>query len=62
MPEARPYQIAVPEERIAAIRRQIGEFPWDEMQVLAEDGNPWSAGTSNVFMREFCGYWVRDFD
>jgi pimeloyl-ACP methyl ester carboxylesterase len=62
MSEARPYRIAVPEERLKEIRRQIAEFRWDEMPVLVEGGDPWSAGASNAFMRAFCGYWVTGFD
>ena len=62
MPDTRPFRIAVPEERIAAIKRRVGEFPWDAMPVLAEDGNPWSAGASLSFMRELCDYWVNQFD
>lgn len=32
------------------------------MPVLAEDGDPWSAGASHSFMRELCDYWVNQFD
>jgi hypothetical protein len=62
MSETRPFHVAVPEERLAAIRRRVQQFPWDDMPVLAEDGDPWSAGASHSFMRELCDYWVNQFD
>jgi pimeloyl-ACP methyl ester carboxylesterase len=62
MSEPRPFHVAVPEERLAAIRRRVQQFPWDDMPVLAEDGDPWSAGASHSFMRELCDYWVNQFD
>jgi pimeloyl-ACP methyl ester carboxylesterase len=62
MSETRPFRVAIPEERLAAIRRQVGEFAWDDIPPLAEGGDAWSAGASLAFMRELCDYWVKDFD
>jgi pimeloyl-ACP methyl ester carboxylesterase len=62
MSEARPFRVAIPDERLAAIRRRVAEYRWDDMPVLVEDGDAWSAGASTAFMRELCDYWVRDFD
>jgi microsomal epoxide hydrolase len=62
MPDTRPFRVAVPEERIAAIKRRVREFAWDDMPVLVEDGDPWSAGASSAFMRELCDYWVNQYD
>jgi pimeloyl-ACP methyl ester carboxylesterase len=62
MPDTTPFRVAVPEERIAAIKRRVEEFAWDDMPLLAEGGDPWSAGASLSFMREICKYWVKDFD
>jgi pimeloyl-ACP methyl ester carboxylesterase len=62
MSEARPFRIAVPEERIAAIRRRVGEFAWDDVPLLVEGGDAWSAGASLSCMREICDYWVKEFD
>jgi microsomal epoxide hydrolase len=62
MPDTKPFRVAVPEERIAAIKRRVGEFAWDDMPMLIEDGDPWSAGASLPFMRELCHYWVNEFD
>jgi pimeloyl-ACP methyl ester carboxylesterase len=62
MAEARPFRIAVPDERLATIRRQVREFPWDAIPELVEEGNAWSAGAGLSFMRELCDYWVDGFD
>jgi microsomal epoxide hydrolase len=62
MSEARPFRVAIPEARLAAIRRRVAEFPWDAMPILAEGGDPWSAGASRSLMRELCDYWVGAFD
>ncbi len=62
MSETPPFRVAIPEERLAAIRRQVGEFAWDDIPPLAEGGDAWSAGASLAFMRELCDYWVKDFD
>jgi hypothetical protein len=60
--EARPFRIAVPDERLATIRRQVREFPWDAIPELVEQGDAWSAGAGLSFMRELCDYWVGGFD
>jgi pimeloyl-ACP methyl ester carboxylesterase len=62
MAEARPFRIAVPDERLATIRRQVREFPWDAIPELVERGDAWSAGTGLSFTRELCDYWVGGFD
>jgi pimeloyl-ACP methyl ester carboxylesterase len=62
MSEARPFRVAIPEERLASIRRRVAEFRWDDMPELVESGDAWSAGASTVFMRELCDYWGREFD
>ena len=62
MAEARPFRIAVPDERLATIRRQVREFPWDAIPELVERGDAWSAGASLSFTRELCDYWVGGFD
>jgi pimeloyl-ACP methyl ester carboxylesterase len=62
MPKAVPFRVAVPEERIAAIKRRIGEFAWDDLPVLIEGREAWSAGASHAFMRELCNYWIDGFD
>jgi microsomal epoxide hydrolase len=62
MSETRPFRITVSEERLAAIRRRVAEFAWDEVPVPEEGGDAWSAGASLPFLRELCGYWVEGFD
>jgi microsomal epoxide hydrolase len=62
MPDTTPFRVAVPEERIAEIKRRVREFAWSDMPVLAEGGDPWSAGASHSLMRELCDYWVNQFD
>jgi microsomal epoxide hydrolase len=62
MGEARGFRIAVADERLAAIRRQVAGFAWDAIPELVEHGDPWSAGASVGFMRELCAYWVDGFD
>ncbi len=54
----RPFNIAVPEEMLADIRRRIENFPWHEMP---DDGG-WEFGTNLDYMKELCAYWLEGFD
>jgi pimeloyl-ACP methyl ester carboxylesterase len=62
MADATSFRIAVPNEKIDAIRNLVRSFRWDDMPDLVENGDAWSAGASRAFMRELCDYWVREFD
>jgi pimeloyl-ACP methyl ester carboxylesterase len=62
MSETRPFCVAVPQERLAAIRRRVEEFAWDDIPRLIEGDDAWAAGASLAFMRELCDYWVKEFD
>ena len=48
----------VPEKTIAEIKKRVATFPWHEMP---DDGG-WEYGVNLNYMREFCAYWVENFD
>jgi pimeloyl-ACP methyl ester carboxylesterase len=62
MAEPTSFKIAVPQQRIDAIQRQVRDFVWDDFPELVEAGDPWAAGPSLRFMRELCDYWINGFD
>ena len=62
MVDVSPYRVELPQQRLVAIRDAIAAFDWDEFPDLAENGDPWSAGTSLTFLRRLCAYWATDFD
>ena len=53
-----PFEIAVTDEAIEAIKARVVAFPWHEMP---SDGG-WDYGTNLDYMKEFCDYWVTEFD
>ena len=53
-----PFSVAVPEQTIEEIKARVKAYPWHEMP---EDGG-WEYGTNLPYMKEFCNYWVSEFD
>ncbi|MBT3429642.1 MAG: epoxide hydrolase [Proteobacteria bacterium] len=53
-----PFKVRISDETIDAIRRRVASFPWHEMP---DDGG-WDYGTNLDYLREFCDYWVTEFD
>ena len=58
MTSIRPFNINVPDETLDHIRRRVAEYPWHEMP---DDGG-WAYGTNLDYMKEFCVYWLKEFD
>ena len=58
MTDIRPFHLDVPDETLAWIRRRVAEYPWHEMP---DDGG-WAYGTNLDYMKEFCAYWLDEFD
>ena len=54
----RPFRLNVPEDTLSCIRRRIVDYPWHEMP---DDGG-WEYGTNLDYMKEFCSYWVEEFN
>ena len=52
------FTLDVPEKTIAKIKKRVAAFPWHEMP---DDGG-WEYGGNLNYMREFCTYWVENFD
>ena len=52
------FRINVPDETLDRIRTRVAEYPWHEMP---DDGG-WAYGTNLDYMKEFCAYWVDEFD
>ena len=53
-----PFHLDVPEETIATIKARVAAYPWHEMP---DDGG-WDYGVNLDYMREFCDYWVKEYD
>ena len=60
MAEARPFRLEVPEGNLQRIRQRVSEFPWD--QQTAPDDSGWEYGTNLCYLREFCDYWLNEYD
>ena len=58
MTSIHPFRIDVPDETLDRIRTRVAEYPWHEMP---DDGG-WAYGTNLDYMKEFCAYWVNEFD
>ena len=54
----KPFRVDVPDDTIEAIRARVAAYPWHEMP---DDGG-WEYGTNLNYLKEFCDYWVNDFD
>jgi len=58
MNDIRPFRIDVDDATLQYIRNRVAQFPWHEMP---DDGG-WDYGTNLDYLREFCAYWVDDYD
>ena len=54
----KPFKVDVSDETIKSIRARVAAYPWHEMP---DDGG-WDYGTNLDYMKEFCDYWVNDYD
>ncbi|WP_016745034.1 epoxide hydrolase family protein [Rhizorhabdus wittichii] len=54
----REFQIAVTDDRLAAIRRKVASFPWTAMPEV----QGWRSGTGHSFMRNLSSYWLDGYD
>ena len=53
-----PFTIHVPQEKLDRILRRVREFPWPEKKV----DSGWALGPDPDWLRDFCRYWVEDYD
>ena len=53
-----PFRIRVPDEVLERIRAKVAAYTWHEMP---DDGG-WDYGTNLDYMKEFCAYWLEEFD
>ena len=58
MTSPQPFRISVSDETLDRIRTKVADYRWHEMP---DDGG-WSYGTNLDYMKEFCAYWVEEFD
>ena len=58
MKSVAPFKISVPDETLNYIRSRVKAYRWHEMP---DDGG-WDYGTNLDYLREFCTYWVEEFD
>jgi len=58
MKNIHPFHIDVADETLDRIRAQVVRYPWHEMP---DDGG-WAYGTNLDYMKEFCAYWVDEFE
>lgn len=54
----KPFDIAIPETTLEAIRTRVQAFPWHEMP----DKGGWTYGTNLEYMKELAAYWADEFD
>ena len=58
MKTIKPFELKISDETIREIKTRVANFPWHEMP---DDGG-WDYGTNLDYMKEFCDYWVNEFD
>ena len=58
MSQCQPFTIDIPDATLANIQSRVADYPWHEMP---DDGG-WDYGANLDYMKEFCAYWLNDFD
>jgi microsomal epoxide hydrolase len=54
----RPFRLDIPDATLDRIRARVADYPWHEMP---DDGG-WAYGANLEYMKEFCAYWVEEYD
>ena len=54
----KPFHIRVSDEVLERIRAKVAGYAWHEMP---DDGG-WAYGSNLGYMKEFCAYWLEEFD
>jgi pimeloyl-ACP methyl ester carboxylesterase len=58
MQKTQPFRIDVADETLQRIRDKVAQYPWHEMP---DDGG-WGYGTNLDYLKEFCAYWLDQYD
>jgi pimeloyl-ACP methyl ester carboxylesterase len=58
MQNIQPFRIDVADETLQRIRAKVAQYPWHEMP---DDGG-WGYGTNLDYLKEFCAYWLDQYD
>lgn len=58
MASIQPFHLDVPDKTLDQIRARVAAYPWHEMP---DDGG-WAYGTNLDYLKEFCAYWLEEFD
>jgi len=58
MQKTQPFRIDVADETLQRIRAKVAQYPWHEMP---DDGG-WGYGTNLDYLKEFCAYWLEQYD
>ena len=58
MTPVRPFHLDIPDAVLKHIRDRVAEYPWHEMP---DDGG-WAYGANLDYMKEFCAYWLEEYD
>jgi pimeloyl-ACP methyl ester carboxylesterase len=58
MYKSQPFRIDVSEQTLQRIRAKVAQYPWHEMP---DDGG-WGYGTNLDYLKEFCAYWLDQYD
>jgi hypothetical protein len=56
--QIRPFEVHVPEEAIADLRRRISATRWPSKELVADR----SQGVQSATIKEVARYWVTDYD
>src|ERR1700754_192503 len=54
----KPYTVAIPEERLAAIHDKVSNYDWSQLP----DAGGWSAGVGVADLRRLVNYWLHSYD
>lgn len=54
-----PFKVNVPEETLEYIRKRVADYPWEYQP---DDDRGWYYGTNMDYLKEFCEYWVKEYD
>ena len=57
-PTIRPFQVSVPDQELAELRRRIDATRWPERETVDDD----SQGVQLATMQELARYWATDYD
>lgn len=58
--DIRPFKVAIPQDRLDALRARVANYAW--AAAPDDEGDGWARGINTAWLKDLCAYWVDRYD